>query len=278
MRGEFNLTAGQVLTIVVGQAGGDNPTYDGGTGGGGGTFVISDNNDTPLVVAGGGSGQGGDTHAQNAFRATSGGNGYSNELGGTNGTGGQGNYGSGGGFEGNGSGISFGSSYAFGLLGGDGNIKGGFGGGGGIPGGGNDRGGGGGGYSGGAGSNNERGGGGGSFNSGNNQYNKEGYGDANGSVRIFGGQGASLGTPQYLILDQNWLPTEDAKKVLIEALGSGYRLATTLEVNKAREAATPGSVNNWPASFQVKPRNLPGRVNEYGFDVQTTTGTWIIRE
>ena len=128
MRGEFNLTAGQVLTIVVGQAGGDNPTYDGGTGGGGGTFVISDNNNTPLVVAGGGSGQGGDTHAQNAFRATSGGNGYSNELGGSNGTGGQGNYGSGGGFEGNGSGISFGSSYAFGLLGGDGNVKGGFGG------------------------------------------------------------------------------------------------------------------------------------------------------
>ena len=278
MRGEFNLTAGQVLTIVVGQAGADNPTYDGGTGGGGGTFVISDNNNTPLVVAGGGSGQGGDTHAQNAFRATSGGNGYSNELGGSNGTGGQGNYGSGGGFEGNGSGISFGSSYAFGLLGGDGNVKGGFGGGGGIPGGSNDRGGGGGGYSGGAGSNNERGGGGGSFNSGNNQYNKEGYGDANGSVRIFGGQGASLGTPQYLILNQNWVPTEDAKKVLIEALGSGYRLAPTVEVNKAREAATPGRVNNWPASFQVKPRNLPGRVNEYGFDVQTTTGTWIIRE
>ena len=64
-----SITAGQVLTIVVGQAGGDNPTYDGGTGGGGGTFVISDNNNTPLVVAGGGSGQGGDTHAQNAFRA-----------------------------------------------------------------------------------------------------------------------------------------------------------------------------------------------------------------
>ena len=33
-------------------------------------------------------------------------------------------------------------------------------------------------------------------------------------------------------LDQNWLPTEDAKKVLIEALGSGYRLATTWKSTK----------------------------------------------
>ena len=39
---------------------------------------------------------------------------------------------------------------------------------------------------------------------------QEGYGDANGSVRIFGVKEPAL-TPQYLILDQNWLPTEDAK-------------------------------------------------------------------
>jgi hypothetical protein len=64
----------------------------------------------------------------------------------------------------------------------------------------------------------------------------------------------------------------------LNELGSGYRFATTEEVTKAREAATPGSVNNWTATFQVKPRNLPGKVNEYGFDVQTTTGTWVIRE
>ena len=43
--GEFNLTAGQVLTIVVGQAGGDNPTYD-GHGRWRWYFRLSDNNDT----------------------------------------------------------------------------------------------------------------------------------------------------------------------------------------------------------------------------------------
>ncbi len=278
MRGEFNLTSGQELTIVVGQVGADNPIYDGGTGGGGGTFVIADNNNTPLIVAGGGGGQGGDTHGQNAFLSSNGGNGYGNEQGGTNGSGGIGNHGGGGGFDGNGSGTFFGTSFSFGLVGGDGNIDGGFGGGGGAPGGGYDQGGGGGGYSGGGGSNSERGGGGGSFNSGNNQYNIEGFGDTNGSVRIFGGQGASLGSPQYQILNQNWVPTENGKQELLRALGLGYRYATTQEVTKAREAATPGSVNNWPATFQIKPRNLPGSVNEYGFDVQTTTGTWIIKE
>ena len=35
--------------------------------------------------------------------------------------------------------------------------------------------------------------------------------------------------------------------------------ATSAEVTKAREAATPGAVNNWTASNQVKPRNLPGK-------------------
>ena len=84
------------------------------------------------------------------------------------------------------------------------------------------------------------------------------------------------GKPQVTLLDSNW--NVKSKSILLNALGSGYRFATAEEVTKAREAATPGSVNNWPATFQVKPRNLPGSVNEYGFDVQTTTGTWVIRE
>jgi hypothetical protein len=60
--------------------------------------------------------------------------------------------------------------------------------------------------------------------------------------------------------------------------GFSYRWATTAEVTKAREAATPGAVNNWTASVQVQPRNLPGKVNEYGFDVSTTSGYWVIKE
>jgi len=52
MRGEINLTAGQVLGIAVGQAG--SATVGSNGGGGGGTFVVRAG--TPLLVAGGGGG------------------------------------------------------------------------------------------------------------------------------------------------------------------------------------------------------------------------------
>ena len=77
------------------------------------------------------------------------------------------------------------------------------------------------------------------------------------------------------VLTSAWGVTAAGRSALLNAFGSGYRWATTAEVTKAREAATPGAVNNWPASVQVKPRNLPGNVNEYGFDVQTTSGYWV---
>ena len=80
------------------------------------------------------------------------------------------------------------------------------------------------------------------------------------------------------ILTTSWGVTGAGRNALLNAFGAGYRWATTAEVTKAREAATPGAVNNWPASVQVKPRNLPGNVNEYGFDVQTTSGYWVIKE
>ena len=52
MSGDFTLSAGTQLKILVGQQG-QADTYDGG--GGGGTFVTLDDN-TPLIVAGGGGG------------------------------------------------------------------------------------------------------------------------------------------------------------------------------------------------------------------------------
>ena len=55
MKGEFDLTGGQVLVIVVGQKGSDGSSFQ--VGGGGGTFVAL-NGDTPLIVAGGGGGAG----------------------------------------------------------------------------------------------------------------------------------------------------------------------------------------------------------------------------
>ncbi len=51
VRGDFDLTAGQTLKILVGQMGSDGTQYD--VGAGGGTFVVQDD-DTPLIIAGGG--------------------------------------------------------------------------------------------------------------------------------------------------------------------------------------------------------------------------------
>jgi hypothetical protein len=80
------------------------------------------------------------------------------------------------------------------------------------------------------------------------------------------------------ILNNSWAVTTGGRTVLLNSLGSGYRWATSAEVTKAREAASPGGVNNWGATNRVKPRNLPGSVNEYGFDVSTTSGFWVVKE
>ena len=60
--GEFTLTAGDVLDIVVGQRGTDVTGSVHGGGGGGGSFVL-DASKNPLIIAGGG---GGTSYQQNA--------------------------------------------------------------------------------------------------------------------------------------------------------------------------------------------------------------------
>ena len=66
-------------------------------------------------------------------------------------------------------------------------------------------------------------------------------------------------------LGSTLLATVDGREHFMEALG--HRWAKLLEVSMAKEAATPGTVNQWSANRQVKPRGLPNQVNEYGFDV-----------
>ncbi len=284
VQGRFNLTAGQELTLLVGQKGEGTTSNGYGTAGGGGTFVVSDVNNTPMLVAGGGGGAGGSTNGGDALANENGQNGYSSGSdGGANGFGGLGiSGGGGGGFLGSGTGNQDleGLSFQLGATGGQGGRKGGFGGGGATYSTGWYNGGGGGGYSGGGGSNSgpsgQNGGGGGSFNAGANKQNLSGVGNGHGYVRIYRAESTNSSKPVVTLLDSSW--NVKSKSILLNALGSDYRYATTQEVTKAREAATPGSVNNWPATFQIKPRNLPGNVNEYGFDVQTTTGTWIIKE
>jgi hypothetical protein len=102
-------------------------------------------------------------------------------------------------------------------------------------------------------------------------------GDNEGHGRVLIALGTvSFDIPPKTLMNSNWTATEMGRYHLIQKLG--YRFATSAEVTKAREAATPGAVNNWTASNQVKPRNLPGNVNEYGFDVSTTSGFWVIKE
>lgn len=72
--------------------------------------------------------------------------------------------------------------------------------------------------------------------------------------------------------------TSSGRKAFIDALG--YRWAGIDEIAYAREAATPGKTNVWGATNQVVPRNLPAKVNEYGFDVgeHGNRAWWVIKD
>ena len=210
MRGDFDLSQGDVIRIIVGQQadGISRGSSNAGGGGGGGSFVIKspyNSNGSILVIAGGGGGTGanqgvvnGNTHGQigeNGGIASANSNESEDGEGGYSGYDGAG----GGGFFENGTnsetvglgGVSFvnggaGGDYAIGCsypcgahMG-----YGGFGGGGGV----GHAGGGGGGYSGGNGTgrwgNGSWSGGGGSYNSGSNTSNSAGVWATNGKVVI----------------------------------------------------------------------------------------------
>ncbi|MDP6651419.1 MAG: fibronectin type III domain-containing protein, partial [Gammaproteobacteria bacterium] len=192
MKGDFELTAGTVLKILVGQEGEDK-NYNGG--GAGGTFVTTSDN-SPLIIAGGGAGAAQSTNysGANATTSESGQNSSQGYSGGSGGYGGSTHsYGSsgGGGLLGDGAdGYSYcspGLAFINGGAGGDHCNsqagEGGFGGGGGSDYCSYDASGGGGGYSGGAGCNNA-GGGGGSYNAGENQDNSSGVNTGHGQVVI----------------------------------------------------------------------------------------------
>jgi len=202
MQGDFFLTEGEKINIVVGQTARVPPARPGRNGsGGGGTFVVRSNVSTPstadiLVIAGGGGGCGtAFLPNANASITTSGRNSTGGSwigAGGINGNGGGQSFGAtangaGAGFVSNGAsngGSAGGRAYIFGANGGDINSTyapegGGFGGGGAPNNGDNNRMAGGGGYSGGGASDavgttatsTLAGGGGGSINNGTNQIN-----------------------------------------------------------------------------------------------------------
>jgi hypothetical protein len=209
--GEFNLTAGTTLKILVGQRAGDYlnfpaATYNNQYGGGGGSFVTY-TDDTPLIVAGGGGGNHASSFStscdgQITTSGAAGTLGVISAAGGTNGNGGfdASSADGGGGLLSNGGGIAGGQSFILGGAGGIDEGTGGFGCGGGTSSWNNVRGGGGGGYSGGGGANNNgslccaAGGGGGSFNGGTNSVNLAGVQTGNGTVIITNQCSPSIGT------------------------------------------------------------------------------------
>lgn len=238
MTGDFTVTPGQQLRILVGQ------NNNAGNGGGGGTFV-TDISNVPMIVAGGGGGGGAanDSPLKHGQTGTSGGNG----------SGGGGNGGTGG--NGGSIGASFASGAGGGLLtdgqdgwtansGGDAFVNGGAGanvgfGIGGFGGGGNGSGyvvgAGGGGYSGGGSGSNSVGGGGvggggGSYNAGTNQVNSSGTNSGNGLVIITYSNSSALTISQIAGL----------------ASGSFFPIGTTVQTFVASDGS-----NNDTCSFTV---------------------------
>jgi hypothetical protein len=208
MTGTFELTAGQVIQVLVGQSGEDWVGYKAG-GGGGGSFVVLSNDD-PLIIAGGGGAGGGNSNpasGQSGLNETSGGTGSQGVYaGGTNGGGGSASSGTfgGAGFSGNGgtssctgatplsflNGGTGGQAGTCSASGGDGGFGGGSGGEWCCQG----ACGAGGGYSGGGGTDsNGVAGGGGSVNNGTNQNNTAGVNTAEGYVSITFTGGAKNG-------------------------------------------------------------------------------------
>jgi hypothetical protein len=205
MIGNFSLTAGNVLIIVVGQMGA-NTTADLDAGGGGGTFVVLVNqsapyrlingnvNVTPLIIAGGGGGDAADTNGAGGASSTTSSGAYPNSGAGVGGGTGSNSGGSGGGFQTNGSSQNSGvggGGFLWWALGGDGSSSdGGFGGG---AGGYDEYGAGGGGWNGGIGYDGPSGsGGGGSYNAGTGQSNTSSSQKGHGLVIITGETGKTI--------------------------------------------------------------------------------------
>jgi hypothetical protein len=55
----------------------------------------------------------------------------------------------------------------------------------------------------------------------------------------------------------------------------GYREATTNEVARAKNAGTPGTINQWDPKLRVGPEERPVKVNAYNFET-SANGTWVV--
>ena len=79
-----------------------------------------------------------------------------------------------------------------------------------------------------------------------------------------------------VLLSSNGQSTKAGRDHFVQA--TGYRWASYLETLSAREASTPGTVNQWDATRPIVPRDLPNKVNEYGFDTGShgSRAWWVV--
>ena len=80
-----------------------------------------------------------------------------------------------------------------------------------------------------------------------------------------------------ILLDTSFEATSAGKDAFIQAVG--HRWAKIGELSLANEASTAGSINKWTSTRPVLPRNLPNKVNEYGFDTGShgARAWWVVR-
>ena len=80
-----------------------------------------------------------------------------------------------------------------------------------------------------------------------------------------------------VLMETNLQATPAGKDFFMNAVG--HRWAKQAELSLAREASTPGGVNAWTATRQIQPRNLPNKVNEYGFDTGShgARAWWVVK-
>jgi len=77
---------------------------------------------------------------------------------------------------------------------------------------------------------------------------------------------------------QDWLAWDNStsqmgRQFLFQRMG--LREATAAEVTRAKEAGTPGVINQWDPKLRVGPDERPAKINAYGFDTGAD-GYWVV--
>jgi len=88
-----------------------------------------------------------------------------------------------------------------------------------------------------------------------------------------GVQGQSGSIPLNARLAYGTTTTAAGRKFIFDSMG--LREATAEEVLRAREAGTPGVINQWEPKLKVGPDERPSKINAYGFDTGGS-GYWVV--